>query len=51
MVYIACSSHCDRGPYHGFLMAYDATTLAQVAVFNTADAKGPVRSRTHLRFP
>ena len=36
MVYIAYSSHCDRGPYHGFLMAYDATTLAQVAVFNTS---------------
>ena len=35
MVYIAYSSHCDRGPYHGFLMAYDATTLAQVAVFTT----------------
>jgi outer membrane protein assembly factor BamB len=36
MVYIAYASHCDREPYHGFLMAYDAHTLAQVAVFNAS---------------
>ncbi|MEO6528766.1 MAG: hypothetical protein ABIP93_19270 [Gemmatimonadaceae bacterium] len=35
MVYIGYASHCDRQPYHGFLMAYDATTLRQVRVFNT----------------
>ncbi len=35
MVYVGYASHCDREPYHGFLMAYDAKTLAQVAVFNT----------------
>ena len=35
MVYVGYASHCDKGPYHGFLMAYDARTLAQVAVFNT----------------
>jgi len=33
-VYIAWASHEDHDPYHGWLMAYDATTLAQLAVFN-----------------
>jgi outer membrane protein assembly factor BamB len=36
MVYIGYASHCDRDPYHGFLMAYDAKTLAQMSVFNTS---------------
>jgi len=36
MVYIGYASHCDKDPYHGFLMAYDAKTLQQVAVFNTS---------------
>lgn len=36
MVYVGYASHCDKEPYHGFLMAYDAKTLAQVAVFNTS---------------
>jgi outer membrane protein assembly factor BamB len=36
MVYIGYASHCDREPYHGYLMAYDAKTLAQTAVFNTS---------------
>ena len=35
MVYIGYASHCDKDPYHGFLMAYDAKTLAQISVFNT----------------
>ncbi len=34
-VYIAFGSHGDIDPYHGWVMAYDATTLQQVAVFNT----------------
>jgi hypothetical protein len=34
-VYVGYASHCDKGPYHGFLMAYDADTLEQTAVFNT----------------
>jgi hypothetical protein len=34
-VYVGYASHCDKGPYHGFLMAYDATTLEQTAIFNT----------------
>jgi outer membrane protein assembly factor BamB len=36
MVYVGYASHCDKQPYHGFLMAYDAKTLAQVSVFNTS---------------
>lgn len=36
LVYVAYSSHCDKEPYHGFLMAYDAKTLAQVSTFNTS---------------
>ena len=33
-VYISWSSHCDWGPYHGWIMGYDATTLAQKVVYN-----------------
>jgi outer membrane protein assembly factor BamB len=36
LVYIGYASHCDKDPYHGYLMAYDAGTLAQVAAFNTS---------------
>ena len=36
MVYVGYASHCDKDPYHGYLMAYDARTLAQVSVFNTS---------------
>jgi hypothetical protein len=35
VVYLAFGSHCDFGPYHGWLMGYNATNLQQVAVFNT----------------
>ena len=35
MVYVAYASHCDKDPYHGFIIAYDARTLTQVSVFNT----------------
>ncbi len=36
MVYVGYASHCDKQPYHGFLMAYDARTLALVNVLNTS---------------
>ncbi len=36
LAYVGYASHCDREPYQGFLMAYDAKTLAQVAVINTS---------------
>jgi hypothetical protein len=31
VVYIAWSSHCDAGPYHGWIMGYDGETLEQIA--------------------
>ncbi|HEY2801636.1 MAG TPA: hypothetical protein VGI85_13660, partial [Chthoniobacterales bacterium] len=34
VVYLHWSSHCDHRPYTGWVMGYDATTLAQVSVFN-----------------
>jgi hypothetical protein len=33
---IPFSSHCDMGTYHGFLFAYNATSLAKGAVFNAS---------------
>lgn len=35
VVFIAFGSHADRTPSHGWLLAYDARTLQQVAFFNT----------------
>ena len=35
-VYIGYASHCDKEPYHGFLLAYDAKSLRQTAVLNTS---------------
>ena len=35
-LYVPFSSHCDMGTYHGYLMSYNPTTLAQNAVFNTS---------------
>ena len=32
-VYIAFASHGDEGDYHGWLFAYNATTMAQTSVF------------------
>ena len=34
IVYTAWASHCDIGQYHGWLIAYDAKTLTQTAVYN-----------------
>ena len=39
-VLVPFSSHCDMGSYHGFLFSYNATTLAQLAVFNTSPTGG-----------
>jgi len=33
-IYLAWASSCDVDPYHGWVMAYDAQTLAQKAVLN-----------------
>jgi hypothetical protein len=39
-VLVPFSSHCDMGSYHGFLFSFSASTLAQVAVFNTSPTGG-----------
>lgn len=35
-VYLTWASSCDVGPYHGWVMAYDAHALTQVAALNTS---------------
>ncbi len=32
-IYIGWASHCDIGPYHGWVMSYDASTLQQTGVW------------------
>lgn len=40
VVYIASASHCDIGPYHAWVFAYSASTLQQVAVWNSTPNGG-----------
>jgi Chitobiase/beta-hexosaminidase C-terminal domain/Legume lectin domain len=35
-VFVGFGAHGDNGPYHGWLVSYNAATLAQVAVFNSS---------------
>jgi hypothetical protein len=35
-VFIAWSAHSDQGPYHGWVMAYDAATLQQTMIWSAA---------------
>jgi hypothetical protein len=35
-IYIAWGSHGDAGPYHGWVMAYDASNLRQTFAFNAS---------------
>ncbi|MBC7658937.1 MAG: RICIN domain-containing protein [Chitinophagaceae bacterium] len=39
-VYMGWASHCDTGPYHGYLAGFDADTLALKRVFNTTPGGG-----------
>src|SRR5580704_4549942 len=39
-IYVAFASLCDHGPYHGWLFAYDATTLAQKSLLITTPNGG-----------
>ncbi len=39
-IYLGFASQCDRGPYHGWLLGYDATTLKQTTVLNTTPNGG-----------
>jgi hypothetical protein len=34
VIYLGWTSHCDAGPYTGWLMGYSESTLAQVSVLN-----------------
>lgn len=35
VVYVSWAAHCDWPPYHGWIIGYDAATLAQRVVYNT----------------
>ena len=39
-IYTSWTSHCDSGPYYGWVLAYSESTLAQSAVLNLAANSG-----------
>ena len=39
-LYITWASYCDQGPYHGWILGYDVSTLQQVMVYNTSPDGG-----------
>jgi hypothetical protein len=34
-IYISSASHCDNGPYHGWILTYNAATLAANGAYNS----------------
>ena len=51
VVYVTFSSHCDWGPYHGWILGYDVSTLQQRIVYNdtpNGDAGGMWESGTGM---
>ena len=40
IVYLASAAHCDNGPYHGWLIGYDAKTLQPRNALNTTPNGG-----------
>jgi outer membrane protein assembly factor BamB len=40
VLYLAFGSHDDHGDYYGWIIAYDARTLARIAAYNTAPEWG-----------
>jgi len=40
VVYLGWASHCDWGPYHGWMMGFSATNLTRVSVYNTTPNGG-----------
>eukprot|EP01037_Dinobryon_pediforme_P015115 gene15115-15258_t len=34
IIYVSFSSHCDWGPYHGWILGYNSKTLAQQIIYN-----------------
>jgi hypothetical protein len=51
VVYVTFSSHCDWGPFHGWILGYDASTVQQRIVYNATpngDAGGMWESGTGM---
>ena len=50
-VYVSWASYCDQGPYHGWILGYDAASLQQSMVYNTSPDGGLARNLAVGRRP